>query len=318
MSKFAQLRKAKSADISKLTEIVQRGRFIDNLKLAQIPRPSSQTLANFEASTMTGDNLKSVIKSGMLTFLLHCEARIASNIGMGYYTIGPCGEELLAATTLHLRPTDACALHYRHVSNAVLRQLLTHKSVEDIALDRARGFTCSTLDPITGGKHCSIGGGPFDYLVTSTLASQAPPAVGRALGIALSNHLLGDGKAPYSRDAISYVSLGDGSVNNAHFLAALNLSKYAAHRRMKCPVVFVISDNKKCISLKGHGWIDEFVKNSGMKHEIADGTDVVDVFNKSREVMTYSRKMSKPSILLCSKLPRRFGYAATDRQSAYM
>ena len=80
--------------------------------------------------------------------------------------------------------------------------------------------------------------------MSSTLASQAPPAVGRALGIALSNTLLlpkknmeggGDGgmKPVFPSDAISYVSFGDGSVNNAHFLTALNLAKYSQHRGVK-------------------------------------------------------------------------------------
>lgn len=43
---------------------------------------------------------------------------------------------------------------------------------KDIALDRARGHVVSILDPVTGGNHCAIGGGPYDFLVTSTLASQ--------------------------------------------------------------------------------------------------------------------------------------------------
>ncbi len=84
----------------------------------------------------------------------------------------------------------------------------------------------------SGGKHCAIGGSDYDFIVTSTLASQAPPAVGRALSIGLANRLIGT-KAKFPVDAVSYVSVGDGSVNNAHFLAALNLSKYGQHRGFK-------------------------------------------------------------------------------------
>ena len=36
---------------------------------------------------------------------------------------------------------------------------------------------------------------------------------------------------------MSYVSVGDGSVNNAHFLAATNLAEYMGHRGFQCPVV---------------------------------------------------------------------------------
>lgn len=222
------------------------------------------------------------------------EARIASSLGIGFYTIGPCGEELLGAVALNLRATDSTALHYRHVATSVTRQLLIGKKVSEIATARARGYTCSSLDPVTGGKHCAIGGSSYDYLVTSTLASQATPAVGRALAVALSNILLSTRrnvsctnlsstisssssslsstnvhlesglrlnfhssrsnsfpitnverdsantqpsevhfKTKFPKDSISYVSFGDGSVNNSHFLSALNLAKYSQHRGIK-------------------------------------------------------------------------------------
>ncbi len=193
------------------------------------------------------------------------------------------------------------------------------RSVDDIALDRARGYACSSLDPVTGGKHCSIGGNhKNEFLVTSTLASQAPTALGRALAIPLSNRLLGS-KSNFSADAVSYVSLGDGSINNAHFLAAINLAKYCEHNRFKCPLVFVVSDNQKCISLKGTGWVDKFVAQLGSLYSrTADGNDVLDLYCRSKEVIDHSRSMGRPSLLLVNKLARRFGHAATDRQFAYM
>jgi 2-oxoisovalerate dehydrogenase E1 component len=120
--------------------------------------------------------------------------------------------------------------------------------VPEIALSRARGYVCSSLDPVTGGKHCAIGGSAYDFIVTSTLASQAPPAVGRALAIPLSNRLLlsakeygcesGKKKKMFPSDAISYVSFGEGSVNNAHFLSALNLAKYSQHRGVKVRIQY--------------------------------------------------------------------------------
>ena len=64
----------------------------------------------------------------------------------------------------------------------MVRSLRAGKSVKDAIMDRARGYTVSSLDPVTGGGHCCLGGGENDFLVTSTLTSQAPPAVGRALG----------------------------------------------------------------------------------------------------------------------------------------
>jgi 2-oxoisovalerate dehydrogenase E1 component len=238
-------------------------------------------------------------------------------LGRGYYTIGPCGEELLGFVGLNLQKQDLTALHYRHLSTSLARQI-KEKTLENIALDRARGFTVSTLDPVTAGRHCSIGGNPnLEYLVSSTLASQAPAALGRALSIPLSNYLLGK-ESKFASNAVSYVSVGDGSVNNAHFLSALNLAKYSEHNKIKCPLVFAVSDNKICISLKGTGYIDKFVEQlQGIHTAQADGRDFLDIYMKSKSVIEYSRKLSRPSLLLISNLPRRFGHAATDRQFAY-
>ena len=125
-----------------------------------------------------------------------------------------CGDAELAALAFLLTTTLA----------------LIDRPIDDILLDRARGFTVSKLDPVTGGLHCAIGGGAHDYVVTSTLASQCPPAVGRALGIGLVNGL-DQTESKYHRSnvaskPISYVSLGDGSVNNAHFLSAANMVRW--------------------------------------------------------------------------------------------
>lgn len=254
-----------------------------------------------------------------MKFFLFSEARIASFLGKGFYTIGPCGEELLGFISLNFKDYDLTALHYRHLANSIVRQLQDNKSISSIILDRARGYTVSTQDPVTAGKHCSIGGNPnTEYIVTSTLSSQAPPAVGRALAIPYSNLLLGS-QAKFNSNAISYVSLGDGSLNNAHFLSALNLSRYSEHSKIKCPVVFAISDNKICISLKGNGYVDKFVErlSNDMFVQVADGRDIFDLYAKSKSVIDNSRIRSRPSLLLVSNLPRRFGHAATDRQFAY-
>jgi TPP-dependent pyruvate/acetoin dehydrogenase alpha subunit len=99
-----------------------------------------------------------------------------------WYATGPGGEELMGAVAVALRETDAVALHYRHVATSVARGLFAGRSMEEIIQARARGFVVADSDPVTGGRHCAIGGSfDYDYLVTSTLASQSGPAVGRAL-----------------------------------------------------------------------------------------------------------------------------------------
>lgn len=164
----------------------------------------------------------------------------------------------------------------------------------------------STLDPVTGGVHCAIGGGPYDFLVTSTLASQAPPAVGRALGNGLA-HILGV-PSLLPKDSVNIVTVGDGSVNHAHFLSAVNLSEYASFRGFKCPVVFGISDNDLCISLKGYGWLrKKWVNKLLMPLYQARGDNVMDMWVATKNALDYSRAESKPSVLLFTDIPRRFG-----------
>lgn len=127
-------------------------------------------------NTLTQDQIKLCIDAAIATFHLHVESRIAALCGQGFYTIGPCGEEMLCSIGFAIDPyVDALALHYRHLSTSIVRQLRLGRSLEDIMLDRARGYCVSKLDPVTGGVHCAIGsatdasvrgGGGGDYIVT--------------------------------------------------------------------------------------------------------------------------------------------------------
>jgi hypothetical protein len=222
------LRKTNHTVIKDLSEYKQREIFHQNLRNGAPASVNSELLKD---TSLTPDEIKLIIKASMSTFLVHVEARIASSVGQGFYTIGPCGEELLSTVGLLLKATDPTALHYRHVGTSIMRQLLSGKSIEDILLDRARGYACSTQDPVTGGRHCAIGGSSYDFLVTSTLASQCTPAVGRAQAIPLV-HML-KVPSPFPKDSVSYVSLGDGSTNNGHFLSALNLAEYSTYHKIK-------------------------------------------------------------------------------------
>ena len=234
----------------------------------------------------------------------------------GFYTIGPCGEEALGAAALALRPDDAVALHYRHLAVSVVRQLRAGKSLGEVLLDRARAHCVSSLDPVTRAGHCALGGGPHDFLVTSTLASQAPPALGRALGGRLAARL--GVTSPLREDGVSYVSVGDGSVNNAHFLSAANMACYAQHRGADTPVVFGVSDNKLCISLKGYGWLGTFLRKLGMPVFEADGGAMGSVYEQTAAAMEYARAGGGPACVLYANVPRRFGHAGSDRQLAYL
>lgn len=225
-------------DVATLPEVVQREKMLHELRSGQLKLPVADAmLKNYLDAGISEKTTRLLVDSVLSTFLLHVEGRIASSRGKGFYTIGPCGEETLAAVGLSLQSSDASALHYRHVATEVTRQLKSGIPLENVILDRARGYTCSTLDPVTGGRHCAIGGHDGSYMVTSTLSSQAPPAVGRALAMPLVNRLKLESK--FANNSVSFVTVGDGSINNAHFLSAINLAQYAKHVKRK---VFVVND----------------------------------------------------------------------------
>ena len=326
-TQYLDKRARKLDELQLLPELAQRDRLLRELEAGDDPLAGvAQHLPAANKSLappppIPADILDTALTAGLLTFALHVESRISSALGEGFYTIGPCGEEPLAAVGLALRPTDPCALHYRHLATSLARGLAAGRSVRDLSLDRARGYTVSSMDPVGGGAHCLLGGGDTDFLVTSTLASQAPPAVGRALGGRLAHLLGGDAAAQcaFPADFVSYVSLGDGSVNNAHFLSAVNLAEYTRHRGFKCPVVFGVSDNDRCISLRGHGWLPNFLKQRlGMPVFRCDGNDPAAVFAATSDAAAYSRSRGAPTTVVFEGLSRRFGHAATDRQDAYL
>ena len=303
-----------STKVEQLPEVVSSALFPQRLTAAL--NEHAHAAADLEVLEQRGkDAGLLLLRASMATTHLHTQSRIAAFMGSGFYTIGPCGEELMAAVGLALRPTDPAALHYRHLGTLIARQLVRGHDLEGILLDRARGYTTSTRDPVTGGAHCSLGADvDADFLVTSTLASQGPQAVGRAMAI---EHL----RAPrWPSDAISFVSCGDGSINNSEWLSAVNAAELLAYRRRACPILFCITDNGLSISLKTTGWTDRWLgQRLGMQtFHVANATCAGEMVRVTAEAAEYVRRTRKPATLLVSNVPRRFGHAATDRQSAYL
>jgi 2-oxoisovalerate dehydrogenase E1 component len=280
---------------------------------------------------MSTKQIRRSLDAAMVTFCLHIESRIAALVGQGFYTIGPCGEEALSSAGNTFQRQDSVALHYRHLGINVARQLSQGASIEQLLLDRARGYVASRNDPVTGGVHCSIGsarspdsgaiGG--DYIVTSTLASQCPSAVGRALGYALVPKQEEEeaSTSEYSRRRpVSFVTIGDGSVHNHHFWSAFHLARHARHRRLKCPVVFGISNNGLSISYATGNYVDTLFGDNDPLVPLfrVNGNDMMDVYSQTCQAFQYARQQSAPAVIIYQDLVRRFGHAASDRQIAYL
>lgn len=235
--------------------------------------------------------------------------------------------------------------------------------LKEYVINRAMGYTGSALDSVTGGVHCSVGGSSTssgllsledewqslqqqrqqqnqDFVVTSTLASQCPGAVGRALAYGMKRRILslqqkkknGTTAKIKANDndnherrwqihrPVSMVTIGDGSVHNSHFWSTFHLARHARHLGdVPCPVVFGISDNGWSISYPTKGYVDTLFANKSIVPVFnVNVNDMMDVYSQTTTAMKYARQESAPVVLLYKDLVRRFGHAATDRQNAYM
>jgi 2-oxoisovalerate dehydrogenase E1 component len=213
----------------------------------------------------------------------------------------------------------------------------------------------SVHDPVTGGVHCSIGSRQNhqrsqqqsrrttgnDYIVTSTLASQCPSAVGRALAYSLvvPQQSINDDDNTHDDDdpsqsssisslsssislsrPISFVSVGDGSVHHSHFWSAFHLARHARHtKHIHCPIVFAISDNGLSISYNTGNYVNTLFRHDPLiPYYPVNGNNILDVYTQTQQAVDYARKYQAPVMIHYTDLIRRFGHAATDRQSAYL
>ena len=114
--------------------------------------------------------------------------------------------------------------------------------------------------------------------------------------------------------------MGDGSVNNAHFLSAVNFAEYCAHRGAAMPVVFGVADNDASIVSRATAGCRIHRAAPGRRaRSLLDGADGSDVFRAAADAFAYDAPSEqRPAVLVFENLPRRFGHAATDRQDAYL
>jgi 2-oxoisovalerate dehydrogenase E1 component len=84
-------------------------------------------------------------------------------------------------------------------------------------------------------------------------------------------------------------------------------------------VVFGVADNGLSISYATLGYVDTLFAGDRLVPEfIAHGGDMMDVYDKTFQAVAYARRHSAPAVVLYKNLVRRFGHAASDRQTAYL
>ncbi len=246
---------------------------------------------------------------------LDLAARVLQRQGEGFYTIGSSGHESNAAVGLLSRVTDPALLHYRSGGFYAARALLA--GTVDPVRETLRSLTCSTRDPISGGRHKVTGHRGLHIIPqTSTIASHLPRAVGLAYSLGLAAGL--GRQTPWPHDALVVCSFGDASVNHSTAAGALNTASYLAHRHKPCPVLFVCEDNGIGISTRSpRGWTEAALSSRpGLPYFHAEGHEPTDLLTVTEQALTTVRESRSPAVLHLRTV-RFMGHAGSDVEIAY-
>ncbi len=268
-----------------------------------------------DGSSMTGRDAVELFESQMTVRHLDLIARVLRARNAAFYTIGSAGHEANAVVGRLTRHTDPAFLHYRSAGFMVERA--RHVPGIDIVYDTVLSQAASADDPIANGRHKVWGSRPMWVLPqTSTIASQLPKAVGAAIAIRRAKQI--GLPLPIPADSIVVCSFGDASTNHSTAQGAFNAARWAAYQQLPTPVLFVCEDNGIGISVRTPpGWIEaNFGQAKGLKYFRADGLDLPDAFDVTREAVDYCRKHRMPTFLHL-KCIRMLGHAGTDFEPAY-
>lgn len=269
------------------------------------------------AGPLTNTQAVSIFRSGCLSRSLDRISRVLQMKGQGFYTIGSSGHEGMAAVAAALRPTDMAFLHYRDAAFQIERA--TQLPGQSIAWDMLLSFTCSSEDPISGGRHKVLGSKALNIPPqTSTIASHLPKAVGAAYSIGLARRQPPQHKA-LADDAIVMCSFGDASANHSTAQGAFNTAQWTAYQSVPLPLLFVCEDNGIGISTKTpRGWIGAtFAHRPSLEYFACDGLDIYDAYRVTCEAADYVRTRRKPAFLHIRTV-RLYGHAGADVPTTYM
>src|SRR5947207_6226766 len=268
-----------------------------------------------DGSRLTGAQASALFDAMLASRHLDLAARWLRSFGEGYYTIGSAGHEGNAAVAAALRPTDPALLQYR--SGAFYCARAAQAGDTDPIRDVLRGLVASAAEPIAGGRHKVFGHPDLQIIpVTSTIASHLPRAVG--LGFAVERGRRQGAEVVWPSDAVAVCSFGDGSVNHASAVAALNTAGWCDHSGLRIPVLFVCEDNGIGLSVRSpEGWVMEALSaKPGLRYSAADGCDLAATYDAASEAVAWVRRYRRPAVLHLN-LVRLMGHAGADAEVAY-
>ncbi|WP_412546728.1 thiamine pyrophosphate-dependent enzyme [Maricaulis sp. MIT060901] len=266
---------------------------------------------------LTASDAMSVFRAQCLSRALDLESRRLQQVGEGYYTIGSSGHEGLAAVAHALRPTDPAFLHYRDAAFQIARS--AQVAGQTIAWDMLLSFSCSSEDPISGGRHKVLGSKALSIPPqTSTIASHLPKAIGAAYSVASAARHDPEHRE-FPEDAIVACSFGDASANHSTAQGAFNTAQWTCFQSIPLPLLFVCEDNGIGISTKTPtGWIRQtFEHRPGLKYFFCDGLDIFDTYRVALEAAEYVRTRRRPAFLHVRTV-RLYGHAGADVATTYL
>ena len=269
------------------------------------------------AGSLSQTDAVSIFRSGCLSRALDRKSRALQAAGQGFYTIGSSGHEGMAAVAAALRPTDMAFLHYRDAAFQIQRA--EQVPGQSITWDMLLSFTCSSEDPISGGRHKVLGSKALNIPPqTSTIASHLPKAVGAAYSLGLARRHPPEHRA-LPDDGIILCSFGDASANHSTAQGAFNTAQWTAYQSVPLPLLFVCEDNGIGISVKTpKGWIRaSFEHRPGLQYFSCDGLDIYDTYRAAMEAANYVRKRRRPAFLHMRTV-RLYGHAGADVPTTYM
>jgi 2-oxoisovalerate dehydrogenase E1 component alpha subunit len=175
------------------------------------------------------------------------------------------------------------------------------------AKDQFLGVFAKATDPYSGGRQIvNQFSDPKTNVVTGSvnIGTQFPQAAG--IGLALKMR---------KSDAVVFTYGGDGSTSPGDFHEAVNFA--AIHH---VPVVFIIENNLYAISTPASLQMAvpprERAKGYGIPGLLADGTDVLDVYDKTKQAVDRARRGDGPSIVEATCYRYR-SHSSDDDDSRY-
>lgn len=265
-------------------------------------------------SGLTARTAFALFEDQVLSRALDVAARELKKSGKSYYTISSAGHEQNAVVGAQLRLTDPCFLHYR--SGGLMMARSRRLPGSQPLFDSLLSLCASAEDPISGGRHKVWGS--KDLWVppqTSTIASHVPKAVGAAFALTRARRLGIDPGLP--KDTIVCCSLGDASVNHATALSGFNSARYARRHGNPTPVLFVVEDNGRGISVPTpQRWIsDLFEPMTWIEYREARGT-LEEIWDTTAEAIETCRRDRVPVVLHLHTV-RLWGHAGSDLETGY-